>query len=168
MENFKMEDKNFFDNYKKIGKCIAALAAIMDSKKTYPLSGAARLHIYRHDIIRIDTLERFTHFSFEDATDCVAQSVDDISSMILDLCKMQMDYISDDREGIIARGDNTDIDGWQVELVSSVFDGKRYPVYYTIFFIDIEHPDKEREYKLFPDEIIEILQDIKSSTSIGD
>lgn len=146
--------------YKSIARAITELRSVLGSCKRYPVANRGILHVIRHDVLALHGVTRRVYYTFEDMTDEEPQSVDALNELIRTATHLMMDYLKDASSGRCERGDNVDRDGWNIEMRSSVFDGRLYAIDFSLFNLGFDKPEKEMDFDLSLTDVEEIMADL--------
>lgn len=147
--------------YKSLARAITELRSVLGSCKRYPVANRGILHIIRHDVLALHGVTRRVYYTFEDMTDEESQSVDALNELIRTATHLMMDYLKDANSGRCERGDNVDREGWNIEMRSSVFDGRLYAIDFCLFNLGFDNPEKEIDFDLSLSDVEEIMADIR-------
>ncbi len=158
-----LRDK-FGKNYALLGSCLKQLCSVLDTNEPYPLSSQKILHIYRHDELSLHGDTRRVHYTFADYTGCESQSVDSLKELVRTSCKLIMDYMKETDKGQCEPGNNVDCNGWNIEMISAVFNARIYAIKFHLYLFDFNRPQNELEYELSLEDVNEILADMKESS----
>lgn len=147
------------ETFEEIQKCLRLLVSQLDVLKTYPLIDEDILHVYRHDEVSALLRVPRVYFTFEDLTDFEPMNIDSFNRVISQMTRMSMDYYRQEQNKEIISGTGLDIEGWNIDMISTLYNGKRYPVKFCVYYTDFdnEHNDVENEYGI--EQVLEIISD---------